>query len=104
MNNPLSQITRLFDLLSDGNAHSTNEIQLKIYGREHLGYANIHGRVTDIRKKYGVNIINFKDDKIKTLSYYQIVSKEPERIRLEDTPEYSKYHYGEKPLQQIKLI
>jgi hypothetical protein len=110
MSEKISQTTRLFDLLSDGNPHSTNEIQEKIYGREHLGYANIHGRITDIRKKYGVEIINFKDDKIKSLSYYQILppetnlddgpklgnwfdkNKMDSLIPLEEMPEYSTYN------------
>jgi len=95
MSEKISQINRLYDLLLDGNSHSTNEIQEKIYGREHLGYANIHGRITDIRKKYGVKIINFKDDKIKSLSYYQIL---PPEIALEDMPEYSAYNGGQEKL------
>jgi hypothetical protein len=99
----ISQTERLYNLLSDGEPHSTVEILNRIYGVDHAGYANIHGRITDIRKKYHLNIINFKDDNTKTLTYYQIIPKEPE-IRLEDTPEYRKYGYGEKPLQQIRLV
>ena len=91
----IPQINRLSDLLLDGNPHSTNEIQEKIYGREHLGYANIHGRITDISKKYGVKIINFKDDKIKSLSYYQIL---PPEITLEEMPEYATYNGGQAQL------
>jgi hypothetical protein len=91
----LSQASKLYDLLLDGNAHSTNEIQEKVYGREHLGYANIHARITDIRKKYGVRIINFKDDKIKSLTYYQLL---PPEIPLEEMPEFDKWN------QQGKLI
>lgn len=83
-----SQVDRLYDLLSDGEPHSTTEILKKIYGREHLGYANIHGRVTDIRKKYGVKVRNFKDDRIKSLSYYQI---EPAEVPFEEMPEFEKY-------------
>ena len=90
-----SQVDRLYDLLLDGNPHSTNEIQEKIYGREHLGYANIHARVTEIRKKYGVRVINFKDDKIKSLTYYQLL---PPEIPLEEMPEYDKYNGGQQSL------
>jgi hypothetical protein len=91
METKLSQVARLYNLLSDGNAHSTNEIQDKIYGREHLGYANIHGRITDIRKKYGVKIINFKDDKFKSLSWYQIKPIEFQEIPKEDIPPEPKF-------------
>ena len=89
MSAKIPQINRLYDLLSDGNAHSTTEILNKIYGVGHSGYANIHGRITDIRKKYGVKIINFKDDKIKSLSYYQIL---PPEITLEEMPEWDRWH------------
>ena len=96
----LSQTDRLYNLLSDGEPHSTVEILNKIYGVGHSGYANIHGRVTDVRRKYKpIEIINFRDDKIKSLTYYQIKPprepidspKEPE-IPLEETPEYAEYH------------
>ena len=90
-----TQTDRLYDLLSDGNAHSTTEILEKVYGVGHSGYANIHGRVTDIRKKYGVKIINLKDDKIKSLSYYQIL---PPEIPLEEMPEWDKWHGGQQSL------
>ena len=95
MSAKIPQINRLYDLLSDGNAHSTTEILNKIYGVGHSGYANIHGRITDIRKKYGVKIINFKDDKIKSLSYYQIL---PPEITLEEMPEYATYNGGQAQL------
>ena len=84
-----TQTDRLYDLLSDGNAHSTTEILEKIYGLGHSGYANIHGRVTDIRKKYGVTIINFKDDKIKSITYYQLL---PPEVPLTEMPEYQEYN------------
>jgi hypothetical protein len=119
MSEKISQTTRLYDLLSDGNPHSTNEIQLVIYGREHLGYANIHGRITDIRKKYGLRVINFKDDEVKSLSYYQIVNDDKVELReeyknsilvkrsangidlpipLEEMPEYDKFNLGQQIL------
>ena len=92
MSAKIAQVNRLYDLLSDGNAYSTTEILNKIYGIGHSGYANIHGRITDIRKKYKVEVINFKDDKIRSLSYYQIL---PPEIALEEMPEYSAYNGGQ---------
>jgi hypothetical protein len=87
MENKISQISKIYDLLLDGNAHSTTVILEKIFGVNHYGYANIHGRITDIRKKYGVRIINFKDDNIKSLSYYQII---PPEIKLDEGPKFGK--------------
>ena len=108
-NNP-SQADRIYDLLLDGNPHSVIEIIKEVYGLDHCGYPNVHGRVTDIRKKYGVNIINFKDDKVKSLTYYQIVPSVSVasfnldngvpvgQIPLEEMPEYSAYNGGQDKL------
>ena len=84
-----TQASKLYDLLLDGNPHSTSEILDKVYGLDFKGYANIHGRVTDLRKKYGVRIINFKDDKIKSLTYYQLL---PPEVPLNEMPEYDLYN------------
>lgn len=92
----ISQTDRLYNLLSDGAAHSTVEILNKVYGVDHSGYANIHGRITDIRKKYHLNIINFKDDKIKTLTYYQIIKME------ENRPPIISYH--DKAIEDINRL
>ena len=91
----ISKVKIIYDLLLDGNPHSTNEIQEKAFGREHLGYANIHARITEIRKKYGVNIINYPDDKIRSLTYYQMI---PPEVRFEEMPEFEKYGGGQQKL------
>lgn len=45
-----SQKARLWKLLLDGLWHDTNEIQEKVYGKEHLGTANIKARIHEIRE------------------------------------------------------
>lgn len=45
-----SQRSRLWRLLLDGHWHNTNEIQEKVYGKDHLGTANIKARIHEIRK------------------------------------------------------
>jgi hypothetical protein len=108
-----SQISRIYDLLLDGNPHSVKEIIKEVYGLDHCGYPNVHGRITDIRKKYGVKIINFKDNKIKSLTYYQIQPIEfqkipledfPQEPKFEDMPEYDEYNGGHERLIKSKIF
>lgn len=51
-----SQTERLYELLSDGQWHSTVEILEKCYGSDRLGIARISARIYDIKKKYDVVI------------------------------------------------
>lgn len=44
-----TQKERLLALLSDGEWHTTPEIQTKVYGADHLGVARIASRVTNLR-------------------------------------------------------
>jgi hypothetical protein len=104
MSAKINQADLILDLLSDGNSHSTNEIQEKVYGREHLGYANIHARITDLRER-GINIPRAeRDDNIKTLYWYHIEPpKEPE-IPFYEMPEYFEWKKYYNDLGQGKLI
>lgn len=68
----MSQESRLYELLKDYQKHSTAEIQIKVYGRNHLGVARISGRIFNIKKKHKVNINCFKDEKNPSLSWYQM--------------------------------
>ena len=52
----MSQTTRLYNLLSDFEWHTTPEILDKVYGHSHLGIARISARIMDVKKTYNVSI------------------------------------------------
>ncbi|CAG0941186.1 hypothetical protein BROC_01325 [Candidatus Brocadiaceae bacterium] len=79
----LSQTSKLYELLSDGNPHRTDEIVNKTYSGGSL--ARVGARIWDIQKKYGVKIRGWHDSMNPKLYWYQIV---PPEIPLEETPEY----------------
>jgi len=74
-----SQTTRLYNLLSDNLPHRTDEIQIEVYGRDHLGTARISGRISEIKQGYGVRILGWHDEDIPSLYWYQMLRNEPEQ-------------------------
>lgn len=87
----LSQTEKLYSLLSDNNAHRTDEILREVYGGDHLGLARLAARIYDVKKKYGVTIEGWKDDVNPALYWYQIsvttnVFKEPDKELVEKYP------------------
>lgn len=78
----LSQTDRIYNLLMDHKPHRTDEIQIKIYGANHLGTARISGRVSDIRRIYNIKVEGWKDKNIKSLFWYQIPNPEPQQNQL----------------------
>ena len=68
----MSQTERLYDLLTDGLPHRTDEIMESVYGGSHLGLARIGARVFDIKRRYGVEITGWKDDQNQALYWYQL--------------------------------
>jgi hypothetical protein len=83
MSEKISQTTRLYNLLLDGNPHRTDEIVNKIYSGGSL--ARVGARIWDIQKKYGVKIIGWHDFETPKLYWYQIVKNE---VPLEEIPEF----------------
>jgi len=77
MEGGLSQAERLYNLLSDGRPHRTDEILARVYGSAHCGIARIGARIWDIKKKYGVNIKCTPDDENKTLYWYRMEISAP---------------------------
>lgn len=69
-----SQTERLRRLLSDGEEHSTVEIQERVYGGSHLGIARIASRIFDLRSK-GCEITTRKDKSNPAISYYKMTIK-----------------------------
>lgn len=51
-----SQKARMLEFLSDGQWHSTIEIQNAVYGANHLGSAAIPSRISELRNKDGYTI------------------------------------------------
>jgi len=70
----MSQINRLYNLLSDGLPHRTDQILKEVYGSEHLGIARVGARIYDLRKK-GLDIRGWEDKEKPTLYYYQLEKK-----------------------------
>ena len=76
----MSQEDRLYNLLVDGKPHRTDEIQLVVYGSTHLGVCRIGGRIDGLKKKGCVIPDARKDEKIKSLYWYQMLKGYPEKV------------------------
>jgi len=69
----ISQTQKLLELLKDGKRHSTREIQIYVYGADHLGSARIAARADDLRKR-GYNIPEAERDQVNsTIYWYQMI-------------------------------
>ena len=68
----MAQADILYDLLSDGEPHRTDEIMRKVYGGSHLGLSRVGARIFDVKAKYNVKIDGWKDEHNPTLYWYQI--------------------------------
>jgi hypothetical protein len=67
-----SQTQKLYELLKDGERHSTREIQIFVYGSDHLGSARIAARIADLRKE-GHDIPNAeRDEHDPTVYWYRM--------------------------------
>lgn len=69
----LSQKIRLYQLLSDGKPHRTDEILEKVYGASHLGVARIASRIHDLRKQENLDIISYREPQKPSLWVYQLI-------------------------------
>lgn len=77
----MTQEEKLYLYLKDGLPHRTDHILKAIYGSEHLGIARISARIFGVKKRYGVDIKGWKDDKTPSLYWYRlIVRTEPQRL------------------------
>jgi hypothetical protein len=82
MEKQLSQKQRIFNLLSDGQLHSVDEIIKNVYGLNHAGICCIHSRITELRAegkksgKFDVPNAKFFDHHPK-MACYQIVFNNP---------------------------
>jgi hypothetical protein len=71
----MAQVDLLYNVLSDGKPHRTDEILALVYGSEHLGIARIGARIADLKKK-GHEIKGWKDQDKPTLYWYQMEVKQ----------------------------
>lgn len=72
-----TQIERLYNLLIDGEEHTTPEIMEAVYGGDKLGVARIAARVYDINeriKRFGYKVVSRKVSN--TIWGYRIVAAE----------------------------
>lgn len=102
-----SQTTRLHDLLSDGEAHRTDEVVRKIYSGGAL--ARVGARIFDVQKKYGVKIIGWHDHDNPKLYWYQIQPIEHQspivqEAKFEEMPEFRQYQIINKAGVQAALL
>jgi hypothetical protein len=77
----MSQASRLYQLLSDHQWHSTPEILERVYGGSHLGIARIGARIHDLRSK-GHDIEGKRHPDNPAIFLYRLVEKEPTTLPL----------------------
>lgn len=88
----ISQTKIIYNLLLDGEPHSTYEMVNLI--RPEGGLVRISERIREIQKQYGIIIDSWPDSKNRSMWWYQI---RPVEIPLEEMPEYSLYNPQSKP-------
>jgi len=77
-----SQTERLYNLLSDGLAHRTDEIVDKIYSGGFL--ARVGARVWDVKNRHTVRIVGWKDKANPALYWYRMEKENNSRgIKIE---------------------
>lgn len=93
----MSQTEKLYNLLSDSEPHSTNEIIEKVYpceGRLKTP-ARISARIWDVKHKYGVEIESNPDEFKKGMWWYCIIPP--------NTPEHPIYRDEQLPEVKQKI-
>lgn len=78
----MSQSSRLFLLLSDGEPHSTIEIMEKVYGGSHFGLARVGARIYDLRSE-GYEINGWKDKDNPAIYWYQMKLVTPDAYKVQ---------------------
>ncbi len=70
-----SQLEKMWDLMRDGNPHSTYQIVAEVYDMSTTTIARVASRVFDMKKKYGVDINSWPDKDNPKMWWYQVVIK-----------------------------
>lgn len=73
-----THMEKIFNLLSDGHEHSTEEIKHAVYGRKHKGIQRISARIFDLKKSpfYHAKIYKARrDEKVFSLFWYRMKVK-----------------------------
>jgi len=83
----ISQTKIIYDLLLDGEPHSTYEMVNLI--KPDGGLVRISERIREIQKQHGIVIDSWPDNKNRSMWRYQI---RPVEIPLEEMPEYYLYN------------
>ena len=89
----LSQTKIIYDLLLDGEPHSTYEMVNLI--KPDGGLVRISERIREIQKQHGVKINSWSDSDNRSMWWYQIKPIEDLEVKFEDMPEYEEYHQAQ---------
>ncbi len=91
----ISQTKKLFNFLSDGFPHSTDEILREVYGNDHCGLARVGGRINDLVNEgkifldengneiHGKNVKRGWKDKYRPSIYWYRLKKEEQTLGIE---------------------
>lgn len=85
MQKSLSQVVKIYKILSDGKPHRFDEIQQELFGGTKYGAFRLGARIFDIKKEYGVDIIGHKDKNNPALYWYQLTTKQEQASMIDNT-------------------
>mgnify|MGYP001579568009 CR=1 FL=1 len=71
----MSQINEIYLILQDKLPHRSDEFQTKLFGSTKVGLFRLGARIYDLRKR-GFDIRGWKDPKVRSLYWYQLISSE----------------------------
>lgn len=97
---PVGQVTKLYELFSNGLPHRTDEILRVVYGGDRLGLARVAARVYDVKKKYNVDIQGWPDKENPTLYWYQMRSKTNDELK----KKYPALYQEKEEVSQLSML
>ena len=71
----MSQINEIYLILQDKLPHRSDEFQTKLFGSTKVGLFRLGARIYDLRKR-GFDIRGWKDPKVRSLYWYQLIGSE----------------------------
>lgn len=76
----MSQIDRLYSLMSDGEPHSTFEIVEKVYDMDTTTIARVGARIFDVKRRFGAYIESYPDKSNKKMWWYRMKKSSPANV------------------------
>ncbi len=68
----MSNVEAIFAILSDRRAHSSFEIVREVYKQNAPTIARLAARIYDIKKRFGVEVLSWKDHTNPKMTWYMI--------------------------------